>query len=584
MQDQKNVILAIVLSLGLIVVVQLGFEVLGLNPPPPQQSQEQLRQELAEGSTDLPQAPAVPGGVQSAEEIFEAYQEQREEVLTSRERVTIVSDRIEGSIGLQGARIDDVVLKGYRVTTEPDAELIKLMSPSGTRFAYYAEHGWVSSDGTPVPTPQTVWTASSDTLEAGGDVTLSWDNGTGLIFERTIALDDAYLFSITQTVRNTTGERVTLYPYGLISRAGTPPTSGFFILHEGLVGVLNETLVEHDYDDLQDVGTIAESTTGGWVGITDKYWLAAIALAPDQRADTRFVHTLNNGRDRYQADIRGGAYNIAPNESVTFASEVFAGAKEVHLLDRYSEEKGITNFDLAVDFGWLFFFTKPLFYVMDFFYRATGNFGVAILIVTVLIKLIFFPLANKSYRSMSKMKELQPKMVALREKYGEDKQRLNQEMMTLYRTEKVNPAAGCLPILVQIPVFFALYKVLFVTIEMRHQPFYGWIADLSAPDPTSMFNLFGLIPWDPPQFLMIGIWPLIMGITMYLQQKLNPPPPDPMQQRIFMMLPVVFTFLLASFPAGLVIYWAWNNALSILQQYVIMRRMGVAVGGGKIKS
>ncbi|MCR9256613.1 MAG: membrane protein insertase YidC [Alphaproteobacteria bacterium] len=589
MQDQKNMILAIVLSLGLIIVVQLAFETFGLNPPPP--PQEEIVLEDGTVST-APSAPGTAptagvGGALTTQQLAQITEESRDAAIRSSERIEIRSNRVTGSLALKGARIDDIVLNDYRQTVAEDSDLIQLFSPSNTRFAYYAEHGWISAAGdVPVPTPETVWTADRDTLTPETPVTLSWDNGQGLVFERRLAMDEDFMFTVTQTVRNTGDQRATLYPYGLISRAGTPPVSGFFILHEGLIGVLQETLVEHDYDDLQDEprGTIEDTTTGGWIGITDKYWLAALALAPDQRADTRFVHTLTNGRDRYQTDIRGGAFEVAPGAEATFESRVFAGAKEVHLLDRYSEELGITNFDLAVDFGWLFFLTKPFFYALDFFYRAVGNFGVAILIFTVLIKLVFFPLANKSYKAMSKMKELQPKMVALREKFGEDKQRLNQEMMNLYKTEKVNPAAGCLPILVQIPVFFALYKVLFVTIEMRHQPFYGWIQDLSAPDPTTMFNLFGLIPWDPPTFLMIGIWPLIMGATMYMQQKLNPPPPDPMQQKIFMALPFVFTFLLASFPAGLVIYWAWNNALSILQQYVIMRRMGVAIGGGKATS
>jgi len=586
MQDQKNMILAIVLSLGLIVVVQVGFELLGLNPPPPPQQQvaeQELDDAARQGATST--VPSAPGGPQSVEEFLETVEKNRAETIESQDRVDIRSDRVTGSFALKGARLDDIVLSDYRQTVEEDSDLIKLLSPSGTRFAYYAEHGWISAAGdVPVPGPETVWRADRDTLTPATPVTLTWDNGAGLVFERRIAMDENYLFTVTQTVRNSGDQRITLYPYGLISRAGTPPVSGFFILHEGLIGVLQETLVEHDYDDLQEDGVIEGTTTGGWIGITDKYWLAALALAPDQRVDTRFVHTLTNGRDRYQTDVRGGAYEIPPGQTVSFETMVFAGAKEVHLLDRYSEEMGIVNFDLAVDFGWLFFLTKPFFYLLDFFYRAVGNFGVSILIVTVLIKLVFFPLANKSYRAMSKMKELQPKMVAIREKFGDDKQRMNQEMMNLYKTEKVNPASGCLPILVQIPVFFALYKVLFVTIEMRHQPFFGWIQDLSAPDPTSLFNLFGLIPWDPPSFLTIGIWPLIMGVSMYLQQKLNPPPPDPMQQKIFLALPFVFTFLLASFPAGLVIYWAWNNTLSILQQYVIMRRMGVAIGGGKVKS
>jgi YidC/Oxa1 family membrane protein insertase len=354
---------------------------------------------------------------------------------------------------------------------------------------------------------------------------------------------------------------------------------GFYILHEGPLGVFNDTLTEVDYDDLQEVPKNQTDSTGGWIGITDKYWLAA--LIPDQKIGYKgtFQYTQPGQTDRYQADILSQQpLQIANGGTAQTVSRLFAGAKEVHLLDRYEKQFGIARFDLAVDFGWFYFLTKPLFFVLDYFFNRLGNFGLAILALTVCVKLVFFPLANKSYKAMSKMKGLQPEMTKLRERHGDDRQKLNQEMMALYKKEKVNPAAGCLPIMIQIPVFFALYKVMFVTIEMRHQPFYGWIHDLSAPDPMTIFNLFGAIPWDPPQFLMIGIWPVFMGASMYLQQLLNPQPADPVQAKVFLFMPLFFTFLLGSFPAGLVIYWTWNNVLSITQQWVIMKRMGVPIG------
>ncbi len=388
-------------------------------------------------------------------------------------------------------------------------------------------------------------------------------------------MDGDFMFTITQRVENKGNLPVTLHPYGLIRRQGTPEITGFYILHEGPYGVFDGTLLEVDYDDLDDEGLVKKTGTGGWIGITDKYWLTA--LVPDQKArtDSRFTHREDDGKDRYQVDYLGSKTVVAAGGRSEVRSHFFAGAKEVDLLDSYMESLGVQRFDLAIDWGWLYFLTKPIFHGLVLINGYVGNFGLAILVLTVGIKLAFFPLANKSYTAMSKMKKLQPEMLKLRERFGEDKARLNQEMMALYKREKTNPASGCLPIVIQIPVFFALYKVLFVTIEMRHTPFYGWIQDLSAPDPYSVFNLFGLLPFALPDFLMIGAWPLFMGLTMFLQQKLNPQPPDPVQAKIFMFLPIMFTFLLARFPAGLVIYWAWNNLLSIIQQWVIMRRMGV---------
>ncbi|PPR76228.1 MAG: Membrane protein insertase YidC, partial [Alphaproteobacteria bacterium MarineAlpha3_Bin4] len=408
-------------------------------------------------------------------------------------------------------------------------------------------------------------------------VTLSWDNGDGLVFHRTYAIDDNYMVSITQRLANNGPRAVAVHPYGLISRRGTPETTGFYILHEGLLGVFDGTLSEIDYDDLQETGLIEQRSTGGWLGITDKYWLAA--LIPDQTTTTtsRFLHRIASGVDKYQVDYRGPKLVAPAGGGVETRNHLFTGAKEVLLMDGYEKAYGIDRFELAIDWGWFYFLTKPIFYSLLWINDHVFNLGLAILLLTVVIKLAFFPLANKSYTSMSKMKKLQPEMTKMRERFGDDKVKLNQEMMALYKREKVNPASGCLPIVVQIPVFFALYKVLFVTIEMRHAPFFGWIQDLSAPDPTTVFNLFGVLPWTPPEFLMIGVWPLLMGITMFLQQKLNPQPTDPVQAKIFLFLPIMFTFLLARFPAGLVIYWAWNNLLSMLQQWVIMRRMGINV-------
>jgi YidC/Oxa1 family membrane protein insertase len=383
------------------------------------------------------------------------------------------------------------------------------------------------------------------------------------------------MITATQKVTNSKGKAVGLFPYGLIARSGTPNTLGFYILHEGPLGVFDGTLREEDYDDLQETRKVELSSTGGWIGITDKYWLAA--LVPDQNSEStyRFVHSLKNKDDRYQVDYLGQETRLEPGQKIETVNHLFAGAKEVRRLDSYSEQYGIKNFDLAVDFGWFYFLTKPFFYAISWLYTYLGNFGLAIIAFTVFVKAVFFPLANKSYKSMAKMRELTPKMMAMREQFGDDKMRLNQEMMALYKQEKVNPASGCLPILVQIPVFFALYKVLFVNIEMRHAPFYGWIKDLSVADPTSIFNVFGLIPYTPPEFMMIGAWPVLMGLTMWLQQRLNPQPTDPVQAKVFMFLPLFFTFLLGTFPAGLVIYWTWNNLLSIAQQRLIMFKMGV---------
>ncbi|MDB4831757.1 membrane protein insertase YidC, partial [Hyphomicrobiales bacterium] len=405
----------------------------------------------------------------------------------------------------------------------------------------------------------------------------SWDNGNGLTFKRKIMVDEDFAFTVDQQVYNNTDSTVDLFPYALISRHGIPEDLlNFFILHEGFIGVLGEEGEKKaDYDDIIDETEVYNDIMGGWLGFTDKNW--ATVIAPDPNMQYQGRYTSSNNGNIFQTDFLGSKISINKGETATSTSYVFSGAKRVNILDKYEDTYSLLNLDLLVDWGWFYFITKPLFYLLSWLNSIFGNYGVAILFATVIIKLFFFPLANKAYKSMSAMKKLQPEMTAIREKFKGDRPKQQQALMQMYRDEKINPMSGCLPIIIQIPVFFALYKVLFCTIEMRHEPFFGWIVDLSVKDPTSIFNLFGLIPWSPPSFLVIGVWPIIMGFTMFVQMKLNPSPPDPIQQKIFTWMPVAFTFLLAQFSAGLVVYWAWNNTLSSLQQYVIMKRMGVKV-------
>jgi YidC/Oxa1 family membrane protein insertase len=574
MSDQRNLILAIALSVAVIFGFQFFYEMPRQREA--QQRQAALQAEQAEQAgaaavTAPGSAPdvAVPGGGAGRPLT-------RADALATSPRVRIDNGAIHGSISLKGSRIDDVTLQRYRETVDPNSPEIVLLSPPGAPDPYFAEYGWVGETGTALPGPETVWTADGELLSATSPVTLDWDNGAGLSFTKRIELDPDYMFTIKRSVTNNSDQPLTIYPYGLISRWGTPPTLGFFILHEGPIAVLGERLEEWNYSEVADEGKVEFPSTGGWLGITDKYWLASLVPPQDLPLKAGFRHQAEG--DRFQTDYRGDAMTVAPGQTVEVTDRLFAGAKVVTLLDQYRDQYGIPLFDRAVDFGWFYFLTKPIFYLLHWINGVVLNYGVAILILTLLVKAAFFPLADKSYRAMAQMKKLQPKMVELREKYGEDKVRMNQELMNLYKTEKVNPVSGCLPIVVQIPVFFALYKVLFVTIEMRHAPFFGWIHDLSAPDPTSLFNLFGLLPFTPPLFLMIGVWPLIMGLTMWLQTKLNPAPTDPVQAKVMQLLPLMFIFLFATFPAGLVIYWSWNNALSIAQQWAIMKRMGVKAG------
>jgi YidC/Oxa1 family membrane protein insertase len=590
--EQRNLILAIVLSMAIL----FGFQFLFPPASPPEQAPEQQQTaQTAPDGTSVPGTAPTPPGAPSVGGV--PTQPAREEVIGASPRVSIQTPHLSGSIALRGARLDDLILTQYHETLDDSSAPITLLSPEGSEKAYFSSFGWAPVSGSDVklPTADTLWTAAGGPLTPSSPVTLSWDNGEGLTFEQVIAVDENYLFTVTQRVKNNGAAAAEMAPYGLISRSGTPKTLGFYILHEGPVGVFNDSLddgikykdLKEEYQGTQD-SVIAKDTTGGWLGITDKYWLTALVPNQETAVKTRFVYNLRGGRDHYQSDVLYPTATVDPGASVETTSRLFAGAKLVPLLQGYEKDYGIDKFDLAVDFGIFSFLTKPIFYALHWLHAQIGNFGISIMLLTVAIKLIFFPLANKSYKSMAKMRKLQPKMMELRERFAEDKQRLNQEMMALYKKEGANPLSGCLPIVIQIPVFFSLYKVMFVTIEMRHAPFFGWIQDLSAPDPTTVLNGFGLLPWGPPELgmlhvLNIGVWPLLMGISMFLQQKLNPQPPDPVQAKVFLLMPVVFTFLLSTFPAGLVIYWTWNNILSMAQQAFIMKRQGVPIGGGRKK-
>ena len=501
-------------------------------------------------------------------------------------RITIDAPQLSGSFSTMGGRIDDVILKGFYETQDDDGAQIHFFKRFDSESPYFAEFGWVAGAGEAVRLPDetTLWQASNQTLTPETPVTLTYDNKEGLLFSRTLAIDEDYLITVTDSVMSDRPDSITLSAYSLLRRTDTPDTLGLYILHEGPLGVFDETLSEEGYDDVRDAGrqglTFSPEQPGGWIGITDKYWLAALMPVQSKKAYfsmRSFASATPTGPlDIYQTDMLGEVMRLDPGQQISWQTYLFSGAKKVTALDRYAAEMNITNFDLAIDFGWFYFLTKPFFYAISYLFGMFGNFGLAIIVFTIIVRLLLFPLANKSYKSMAKMRHLAPKIQQMRADYGDDRQRLNKEMMELYKREKVNPAAGCLPILLQIPIFFALYKVLYVSIEMRHAPFYGWIQDLSAVDPTSVFNLFGLLPYSTdfiPEFLSIGVWPILMGISMAVQMRLNPPPPDPIQAKIFQWMPVFFTFLLAGFPAGLVIYWTWNNILSIAQQWWITRSL-----------
>ncbi len=582
MQDTKNLILAIALSVAVLVGWQYYFGMPLLETKKQSDIVAKLPDQAQQPAPGTNATAALPATMAAG--TFAS----REEALAASPRVIIDTPKLKGSLSLKGGDIDDVAFKAYRETVDPTSPNIVLFSPDQTPNAYFARFFWLAAQGTKIalPTSSTLWTASGTALTEKQPLVLTWDNGQGFIFKREIAVDDGYMFTVTDTVTATGATEATLIPYGGIERFNKPKVVGTYVLHEGFVGFIGEQgLAELTYDKADKAdpvpgasgkGTQYKTATGGFAGITDKYWAAA--LVPDQATPYDAVFRSIDGPTKiYQVDMTQPALTVAAGASVTSTKRLFVGAKEVKTVDGYADTLGIKRFDLLIDWGWFYFFTKPLFKMMEFFFHWTGNFGFAILIVTVLVKAAFFPLANKSYASMAKMKAVQPQMAAIKERFPEDKVKQQQELMELYKKEKINPIAGCWPMLIQIPVFFSLYKVLYVTIEMRHAPFIGWIHDLASPDPTSVFTLFGLIPWTPPTMLMIGIWPLIMGVTMFVQMKMNPAPPDPVQQAMFSWMPVMFTFMLGSFPAGLVIYWSWNNTLSVSQQYLIMRRHGVKV-------
>ena len=573
------------LTLALMALVVIGWQYFVVRP---EMKTEQTRQAtLAHQEKAKPAAPAAPAANVPAMAMSSAHMSREAALKAEGARVAIDSPLLDGSIALKGAKFDDLRLKKYRETTDPKSPEIVLLAPKSTAYPYYAEFGWVGAPGSNIdmPNDQSVWQQQgSGALSPGHPVTLIWDNGHGLTFTRVISVDDQYMFKVTDSVANHSGNAETLYPFAYVAREGVPKEQTSWVLHQGFVGVANGSETDANYSDFKDAGTPAQtfSSTGGWVGITDKYWMAAVVPPQDQKFDASYLgSTTANDIKAYQADYRLPAEVVAAGASAQVSHRLFAGAKVVDILRGYEKSQGIARFDNAVDWGWFWFLTQPLFWLLDLFYKFIGNFGLAILMLTVLVKAVFFPLANASFKSMSKMKKVQPHMEEIRKAHKDDPQRQQKEMMELYKREKVNPLAGCVPMVIQIPVFFSLYKVLYVSIEMRQAPFFGWIHDLSAPDPTSILNLFGLFPYHiplwVPAYLSIGVWPILMGITQFIQTKLNPAPTDPIQAKMFTFMPLIFTFMFATFPAGLVIYYTWNNLLSVTQQYVIMRREGVKV-------
>ena len=571
--DSVNLIMAVVLS----IIVYTGWVYFFEAPRLERQRAAQQAAQHAAAQTEHAPAATAPGTPATAPANTPLP---RETVLASGgARLHFDNDKVDGSIKLTGAQIDDLRLKQYRETIDPKSPEIVFLTPHGTAGATFTEIGWTSAPGsnTPVPGANTTWTASSQKLTPASPVTLTWDNGQGLVFKRRVALDANYMFTVTDSVENKSAAPVTLYPYALIAREGAPTHATNWILHEGLVGVLGGSLKEETYAALKDADANAKEIkfdgTGGWLGITDKYWMATLIPPQNQPFTARF----SLAGDTYRTDYLLGARNVAAGATTTVTHNIFAGAKVVSLIEEYQKKMGIHRFDMTIDWGWFSIITYWMFQGLDWLYKLVGNFGVAIILLTIVIKIVFFPLANRSYESMTKMKKVQPQMKEIQERHKDDRTKQQQELMALYKREHINPMMGCLPILIQIPVFFSLYKVLFVTIEMRHAPFFGWIHDLAAADPTSLFNLFGLLPFAVPSFLHIGAFPVLMGITMWFQTKMNPPATDPIQQQMMTFMPLIFTYLMAQFPAGLVIYWTVNNLLSIGQQYVIMRRMNVPV-------
>ncbi len=586
--DNRNMIIAIVLS----IVVLFGWQFFVAGPQMEQaqrRAQIEAEQAASDSSLATPATTSADGTVAvTTDAAGNRTFADRDAAVAATARIKVETAALAGSISLAGGRLDDLRLKKYTETVDPKSPIITLLTPSGAPGGYFVEQGWAPASGAAVKTPDrnSVWTADAETLTEAAPVTLSWNNGEGLIFHRTFAVDSNYLFTVTQSVENQTAGDVALFPYAKVVREGTPKVANFFVQHEGPLGVLgSNNLISKKYSDVvNDKQVDAASATGGWVGITDKYWATAVLSEPGVALNARYSHVLSGGLDIYQTSFVESTPVVVPTGGkAEDKSYVFAGAKETHVIDSYDKTYGFDRLELLIDWGWLHFITRPMFDLLQFLYGIIGNFGLSILAVTVIVKALFFPLANRSYASMAAMRRVQPEMKSIQERFKEDRAAQQQAMMELYKKEKINPLSGCWPILIQIPVFFSLYTVLFISLEMRHAPFFGWIQDLAAPDPTNIFTLFGLIPWDPTTLPMVGgllhlgVWPLIMGVTMWVQMRLNPPPPDPTQAMIFNWMPVIFTFMLGTFPAGLVIYWAWNNTLSVAQQWFIMKRHGAEV-------
>ena len=553
--DSRNVLFAVILSTIVIVVWATFFE-----PPV-------VEKQFTENQITQNEDSSSPSISETEKEINNEIT--RTNVINNTNRIKIENQNIKGSISLEGGIIDDIIFKNYRETLDSENKVI-FLNPRKSSKEYFIETGWATEGNEKIKLPliNTIWNLrGNNVLTPNNPVIIEWDNGDGLVFSKKIELDDKFLFKITQNIKNNSNKSFQFYPYAQITRNGKPEGRQIYILHEGFLGIFGDDLIEKDYGDIEKEKFTIESSKG-WLGITDKYWLTAIVPEKGKSFKAEFVS--KKGKYRANYILKEGKI-LNPGNSVSNEINTFVAAKEVRAIDGYAEKLNIEKFDLAIDWGWFYFFTKPLFFIIDYFFKLTGNFGLAIVIITALIRLLFFPLANYSFKSMAKMKILQPEMVRLKELHKEDKPKLQQEMMALYKRENVNPVSGCLPVLIQIPFFFAIYKMLYITLEMRHQPFFGWIKDLSERDPTSVFNLFGLIPWDPPTFLMIGAWPILMGLSMYVQQKLNPTPPDPIQAKIFMFFPIFLTIILAPFPSGLVVYWTVNNILTITQQWIIMR-------------
>jgi len=555
--DNKNVFIAIALSMSVLLFWAAFFET-------PKPNENRAAQEQKQTSENI----ITP----SINESLKINAVSREDSIINSERVKIENDSIIGSMSLEGGLIDDISFKKHKQNLENNLN-VEFLNPAQTEDGFYIETGWTSiGNKIKVPSKKSMWKVKGNKiLKNTQPVILEWDNDEGIIFKKRIELDEKYLFRITQEIQNNTSQPIELYPYAQITRNKIPDDiQNFYISHEGFIGVFDEELKEDDYDDIEENKIIREANEG-WFGITDKYWITAIVPKKGENFKSTFLY-----KEAFKANyILNNPTKVNPSSNNFNDVRIFVAAKEVNTIDSYAANQNIDKFDLTIDWGWFYFFTKPLFFVIDYLFKYSGNFGIAIVIITIGIRLIFFPLANYSFRSMAKMKAVQPEMTRLKELHKEDKVKLQQEMMALYRKEKINPASGCLPILIQIPFFFAIYKMLFISLEMRHQPFFGWIKDLSDKDPTSIFNLFGLIPWDPPSFLVIGIWPILMGASMWVQQKLNPAPADPIQAKIFAFFPIFLTIILASFPSGLVVYWTVNNILTIAQQWVIMKQTKV---------